>query len=101
RSREEAQAASHARGGQGGQTVRVVPTHASASAVGDAGQRDRMGRDPQDGRSRLKIKPASGGSVRLSENRCPWAGIGSASTPPALPTLLPPYKAASLFTSSR
>ena len=40
--------------------------------------------------SRFRIRPASGGSVSTSDCAMPCAAIGSVSSMPALPTLLPP-----------
>ena len=45
---------------------------------------------PDYGASCFRIRIASGGRRREREWSNPWAGIGSESTPPALPSPLPP-----------
>src|SRR4029077_7763206 len=48
----------------------------------------------------FRSRQPSGGIVRRSEYSNPCAGTGSAVTLPPLPTLLPPYSEASLFSNS-
>jgi hypothetical protein len=48
-----------------------------------------------------KIKQLSGCKVRESDCGKPWNGISCSSTYPSFPISLPPYKAESLFISSR
>src|SRR5581483_5895063 len=44
---------------------------------------------------------ASGGSTSSADHGCPCHGDGSASTPPRLPTLEPPYSSESVLSASR
>src|SRR6184192_2694211 len=48
----------------------------------------------------FRYRHASGGIAIRIDCSNPCAGTGSLATPPPLPALLPPYNAASLFTSS-
>ena len=74
----------------GRQSPRLVSNHRPASTAANQAAPPAF----------FRTTPASGGSVSLRDCARPCAGMGSDVTPPWLPTLLPPYTRASLFSSS-